>query len=145
MTRLSSETVHATTVCRGNRAVMLAGPSGSGKSDLALQLLDRDYTLVADDQTLLSAYKGRLMASAPPSISGKMEVRGLGIIELPIKEDVPVCLYVALGEPPDRLPDDDEHETVFGIDVPRIRLMGSSPSAAIRIDMALDRLGLEEL
>lgn len=122
---------------------MLAGPSGSGKSDLALQLIDRGYKLVADDQTLLSIKKDRLVASAPPSISGKMEVRGLGIIDLPIREDVAVCLYVALGETPDRLPPEGDVESVFGIDIPRLRLAGTSPSAAIRIDLALDRMGLE--
>ncbi|MBW0144966.1 HPr kinase/phosphorylase [Sphingomicrobium clamense] len=143
MTQLSSETVHATTVCRSGRAVMLAGPSGSGKSDLALQLIDRDFKLVADDQTLLSVDEGRVIATAPPSISGKMEVRGLGIVELPVKENVPVCLFVSLGEQPERLPE-GETESFFGIEIPRIRLAGSSPSAAIRVDMALDRLGLEE-
>lgn len=144
MTRLSSDTVHATTVCRGGRAVMLAGPSGSGKSDLALQLIDRGYHLVADDQTLLSTKDDKLIATAPPSISGKMEVRGLGIIEMPIREDVKVCLYVALGEAPDRLPEDGERQVVFGIEIPRLRLAGSSPSAAIRIDLALDRIGLDD-
>lgn len=144
MTRLSNDNLHATTVCKGERAVMLMGPSGSGKSDLALQLIDRGYFLVADDQTLVSRDGDRLRATAPPSISGKMEVRGLGIIELPVREQVLVCLAVELGDAPDRLPDSDEHVTLFGADVPLIRLASTSPSsAAIRVDMALDRLGLD--
>ena len=53
MTRLSSENIHATSVAAGGRAVLLVGPSGSGKSDLALRLIDRGFTLVSDDRTLL--------------------------------------------------------------------------------------------
>lgn len=142
MTHLSSDTVHATTVVRSDHAVMIGGKSGSGKSDVALQLIDRGYTLVSDDQTMLSCKDDELYASAPPSISGKMEIRGLGIVDMPVKEDVRVCLYVALGESPDRLPPDGDTEQLMGCDIPRMALMGNSPSAAIRIDMALDRIGI---
>jgi serine kinase of HPr protein (carbohydrate metabolism regulator) len=68
--RLSAETVHASTVAIDGRAVLITGPSGSGKSDLALRLLDRGFTLVSDDQTLVKKDGSRLLASAPPAIAG---------------------------------------------------------------------------
>src|SRR5207237_6122820 len=80
--RLSAETVHASTVALDGRAVLITGPSGSGKSDLALRLLDRGFTLVSDDQTIVRKDGDRLLASAPPTIAGKLEIRGIGIIEM---------------------------------------------------------------
>ena len=77
---LSAETVHASTVALDGRAVLISGPSGSGKSDLALRLLDRGFALVSDDQTVVKKQGDALLASAPPSIAGKMEVRGIGIL-----------------------------------------------------------------
>ena len=65
---LSSETIHASTVALEGRAVLISGPSGSGKSDLALRLLDRGFTLVSDDQTIVKREGERLIASAPPTI-----------------------------------------------------------------------------
>ena len=74
------------------RAVMIVGPSGSGKSDLALRLLDRGFRLVSDDQTIVRRDGGRLLASAPPSIAGKLEIRGIGIVDMEHDENVPLLL-----------------------------------------------------
>ena len=71
--RLSSEAVHASTVALDGRAVLITGPSGSGKSDLTLRLLDRGFALVSDDQTLVRRVDDQLIASAPPTIAGKLE------------------------------------------------------------------------
>ena len=79
---LSSETHHASTVAVDGRAVLITGPSGSGKSDLALRLLDRGFTLVSDDQTIVRREGNKLIASAPPNIAGKLEIRGVGIVEM---------------------------------------------------------------
>jgi serine kinase of HPr protein (carbohydrate metabolism regulator) len=68
--RLSAETLHASTVARDGRAVLISGPSGSGKSDLALRLLDRGFGLVSDDQTIVQKDGARLLATAPPTIAG---------------------------------------------------------------------------
>ena len=75
--------VHATCVEWGGGAVVLRGPPGSGKSDLGLRLIDGGGRLVADDQVRLDVIKGSVVAGAPPSIAGKIEVRGLGVIDLP--------------------------------------------------------------
>src|SRR6478752_5882906 len=87
--RLSAETLHASTVAKDGRAVLITGPSGSGKSDLALRLLDRGFTLVSDDQTILKKDGTRLIASTPMTIAGKLEVRGLGIIDMERTDNVP--------------------------------------------------------
>jgi serine kinase of HPr protein (carbohydrate metabolism regulator) len=94
--RLSAETLHASTVASDGRAVVIVGPSASGKSDLALRLLDRGFTLVSDDQTLLKRDGNRLVASAPPTIAGKLEIRGIGIVDVETVTNVPVALVVEL-------------------------------------------------
>src|SRR5438094_9977067 len=94
--RLSAETVHASTVATDGRAVLITGPSGSGKSDLALRLLDRGFTLVSDDQTIVRKDGDQLLASAPPTIAGKLEIRGIGIVDMEGAENVPVALIVEL-------------------------------------------------
>src|SRR5205814_8451755 len=94
--RLSADTVHASTVASDGRAVLITGPSGSGKSDLTLRLLDRGFTLVSDDRTLVRRDGDRLIASAPPNIAGKLEIRGIGIVDMDNVGDVPVALFVEL-------------------------------------------------
>src|SRR5687768_18567127 len=101
---LSSETVHATSVAIEGRAVLIGGRSGQGKSDLALRLIDRGASLISDDYTLVRRVDGRLLASAPATIEGKIEVRGLGLIDLPAARDIPIALFIDLDRPPERLP-----------------------------------------
>src|SRR6185312_8976695 len=96
MSDSASEHVHASTVAIDGRAVLITGPSGSGKSDLALRLIDRGFILVGDDQTIVRRDGDRLVASAPARIAGKLEVRGIGIIEMETAGDVPVALLVEL-------------------------------------------------
>ncbi len=140
--RLSSEMLHATTVARGGRAVVIAGRSGSGKSDLALRLFDRGFLLVSDDQTILSKAGGRLIAGAPPTIRGKLEVRGIGIVEVETVDAVPVCLIVELSEAVERMPDSGRTRTLLGIDVPLIGIDAASASAPAKVDLALVALGI---
>ena len=140
--RLSSENLHATCVARGGRAALLLGRSGSGKSDLALRLLDHGFTLVSDDRTLVRREGGLLIASAPPSIRGKIEVRGLGIIEIPSQDDGPVALAVELDVDIPRLPDDSRERLFLGIAIPLIAVDATTPSAAAKVALALDHFGL---
>src|SRR3954469_11378956 len=104
--RLSAETLHTSAVALEGRAVLISGPSGSGKSDLALRLLDRGFVLVSDDQTIVKKDGARLVATAPPTIAGKLEVRGIGIIEMEQTDNVPVALIVELTSDIQRMPDD---------------------------------------
>jgi serine kinase of HPr protein (carbohydrate metabolism regulator) len=125
------------------RAVMIAGPSGSGKSDLALRLIDGGFSLVSDDQTLVRRDGNRLLATAPPSIAGKLEIRGIGIVELEPSSDVPVALFVELTSEIERLPDDSRERTILGVRVPLVSVDAMTASAAAKVAMALDRLGLK--
>jgi serine kinase of HPr protein (carbohydrate metabolism regulator) len=142
MMRLSSETLHASTVALEGRAVMISGPSGSGKSDLALRLLDRGFTLVSDDQTIVRKDNGRLLASAPPAIHGKLEIRGVGIVEMETVSDVPVALFVELTSDIQRLPDDSRERLVLDVTLPLISVDAMTASAPSKVALALDRLGL---
>ena len=94
--------VHGTTVALGGAGILLRGPSGSGKSDLALRLIDGGARLVADDQTELARTPNGLVARCPASIAGKIEVRGIGILRVATASSAPVRLVVDLV-PPDRV------------------------------------------
>ena len=138
--------IHATCVAlagsAGPAAVLLRGPSGSGKSDLALRLIDQGATLVADDQCLLEAREAggrrRLFARAPETIAGAMEVRGLGIVSLPRTAEAPVALLVDMAPPEtvERLPEAAE-EDLLGVAVPRIALDPFETSAPAKLRVAL--------
>lgn len=139
---LSSETIHATAVAVQGRAVLLTGASGSGKSDLALRLLDRGFALVSDDQTIVSREGDRLIASAPPAIARKMEIRGIGIVELDTVSNIPVALIVELTSEFERYPDTGRERIILGVPVPLIPLDAMTASAGAKVAIALDRYGL---
>ncbi len=141
--RLSSETIHASSVAIDGRAVLITGPSGSGKSDLALRLLDRGFALVSDDQTIVKKTGARLTASAPPTIRGKLEIRGVGIVTMDQIDDQRVALVVELTSDIQRLPDDSRERPIMGVPVPLISVDAMSASAASKVALALDRLGLK--
>jgi serine kinase of HPr protein (carbohydrate metabolism regulator) len=141
--RLSAETVHASTLASDGRAVLITGPSGSGKSDLALRLLDRGFTLVSDDQTIVKREGDRLVASAPPTISGKLEVRGMGIMDVEHVDHVPVALLVELTSDIQRLPDDSRERPILGVKLPLITIDAMTASAPSKVSLALDRMGLK--
>jgi serine kinase of HPr protein (carbohydrate metabolism regulator) len=140
--RLSSETLHASTVAIDGRAVLITGPSGSGKSDLTLRLLDRGFVLVSDDQTIVKKVGTNLCASSPPTIRGKLEIRGVGIVDVDHVEDVPVAMVVELTSDIQRLPDDSRERPVLGVPVPLISVDALTASAPSKIALALDLLGL---
>ena len=141
--RLSSETLHASTVALNGRAVLIMGPSGSGKSDLALRLIDRGFTLVSDDQTIVKKQGGKLLASAPSNIRGKLEIRGVGIVDMEMTDNAPIALAVELNSDITRMPDDSRERPMLGIGIPLISVDAMTASAASKVALALDRLGIK--
>jgi len=96
--------IHASCVAIGRSGVLLLGKSGTGKSDLALRLIDQGAVLVADDRTLVWMEKGALHARAPSTIKGLLEIRGLGIVAMPLRAKARIALVVRLGREAARLP-----------------------------------------
>ena len=138
--------VHATCVAfrprgRSWRAVLLRGPSGAGKSDLALRLIETGARLVADDQTALVRRGKSVIASAPASIAGLIEARGVGIAKLGRDQLVaraPVILLVDLAPPEriERLPE-TKQESLLGVVLPVLRLAPFEASASAKLRLAL--------
>ncbi len=122
-----SPTIHASAVLIGARAVLILGPSGSGKSSLALALLQANVALpfarlVADDRAHVEAVHHRLLVRPAAALAGLIEVRGLGIRQLPHEPVAVVGLVVDLGvQDPARLPEPASLETkIEGITLPRL-------------------------
>ena len=130
--------VHATAVQVEGTGVLLRGPSGSGKSDLALRLIDAGAILVADDQCALERAPAGIEVRAPAPLAGKLEVRGLGIITLPAATSAILGLVVDLVAPPavSRLPDPQTAE-ILGVSLPCVRLAAFEASAAAKLRLAV--------
>jgi HPr kinase/phosphorylase len=124
--------VHGSCAARDGAGVLLMGPSGSGKSDLMLRLLSRGFDLVADDR--VDIVDG--VASAPAALAGMLEVRGLGLMNLPHKQSAALALVVALGpQRAARLPLPVRHAA---LDLPQVEIDATAASAPERVSMALD-------
>jgi serine kinase of HPr protein (carbohydrate metabolism regulator) len=137
---LSSETLHASSVAIEGTALLIMGPSGSGKSDLALRLIDRGAILISDDQTMVRQVGAGLIASGFGTIQGKIEVRGLGIIDVPSVTDVPLALILELRSAVERLPLETSERLVAGRMLPVVAIAPFEASAAIKAELALKRV-----
>ena len=131
--------IHASCVAIGRHGVLLLGRSGSGKSDLALRLIDQGAVLVADDRTILFVEKGLLYARAPSSIRGLIEVRGVGIVRFRVRAKVRVSLAVRLGREAVRLPGRRFYRPAVApkVQLPEILLNARFASAPAKIRAAL--------
>lgn len=136
MAVISSETLHATTVAIDGRAVVIEGASGAGKSDLALRLIDRGARLVSDDRSLLVRIGTTLVARAPERMAGRIEVRGVGLAEVPHIAQAPVELLVRLDPDPPRLPE-RRRRTIAGVEVRTLTIDPRAASAPIAVEIAL--------
>ena len=120
--------------------MLFRGPSGSGKSDIALRLIDAGARLVADDQVDIRSSEAGLNASSPPEIRGRMEVRGIGICDLPAVDAAPLRLVVDLvpTDRVERLPQPASCE-YLGVSVPRVAIspFESSADAKVRLAVAM--------
>lgn len=123
--------IHGTCVARDNAGVLILGPPGAGKSDLALRLLAKGFTLVADDRVDIVDNR----ASPPDALAGLLEVRGLGIVRLPYLTAIELKVVVALTDRTERMPDPEADPV---LDLPLVRVHAASASAADRVALALD-------
>jgi serine kinase of HPr protein (carbohydrate metabolism regulator) len=134
--------IQATCVAIDGMGVLLRGPSGSGKSDLALRLIDGGARLVADDGVDLRRQGERLFASLPPgapeSVRGHIELRGLGILPAPAVAEAPLDLVIDLVavDALERLPEPLTIE-LLGVALPLLRLFAREPSAAAKVRLAV--------
>ena len=140
---LSSETVHASCVVKDGCGILISGRSGAGKSDLALRLIDRGAVLVSDDYTIVRRVSGRLLGRAPANIQGRLELRGLGILDFPYETDAPVCLLVDLNLDVVRMPDQRDPVFIAGLQLPVVAINALEASAPVKVEVALRHFGLK--
>jgi HPr kinase/phosphorylase len=146
----NEQRIHATTVARGAAAAIIRGPSGVGKSDLALRFLSyrgawpspaAEHALVADDQTILRRDQTQLIASSPLGIAARLEVRGVGIVEVPHRATAQVRIVIDLVAPGDieRFPLTTQTASWLGITVPVMRISPFEVSAPLKLMLLLDQ------
>ncbi len=132
----------ASCVAVGGRALLIEGPPGSGKSSLALALIDRGAVLIGDDGINVEVQAGRLMAHPHPNTRGLLEVRNLGLLSFPVCEEAPVALVIQLDEAAPRYVEQAETIELEGVAVPMLRLWPASPVLHLSAELALKRFGL---
>jgi serine kinase of HPr protein (carbohydrate metabolism regulator) len=139
---LSGALHQATCVAIGARGVLIEGAPGSGKSSLALALIERGAVLVGDDGVLIARDGSGLRASPAPATQGLLEVRNLGLLEFPTLADVPVALVVILDPAAPRFRETPDWVERAGCRLPAISLWPGSPILALRAELALRTYGL---
>ena len=135
---LDETQIYATAVALEGLGALLRGPSGSGKSDLGLRLIDQGAVLIADDRVDLRRHGENILASPPDALAGKIEVRGLGVIEMVHQRDLPVVAVfdlVASGKI-ERLPR-PEKASFLDTAVPRFSIAAFESSAAAKVRLAV--------
>jgi len=135
-------TRQATCVAIGGRGVLIEGPPGSGKSALALALIDRGARLVGDDGVLVSARGDRLFAGPHPRTRGLIEVRNLGLLPLPACDEAPLCLLVALDPQAPRFIEAADRAAIAGLALPLVRIWPGEAPPAHKVELALAHYGL---
>ena len=129
--------MHGTAISIGGHAVLIMGESGSGKSDLALRLIDRGAILISDDVVFLETRDNAPLLTVAPNIAGKIEVRGVGIANVDFLASAPLRLVVEFVDSPNRLPEDIARTNIGDYFVPVSKLNPFEQSSAIKVEYAL--------
>ena len=125
--------IHSTSVVIDDNGVLILGDSGSGKSDLALRLIDNGATLISDDISICRKNSNNIYLYCPPEIKGLLEVREIGIITVPFVERIKLRLVVNLkSNNNERFPKDSSFR-ILGIKIPIINIEGKNSSAVAKI------------
>ncbi|MBL8905508.1 MAG: hypothetical protein JNM20_02410 [Rhizobiales bacterium] len=148
-----AELMHATCISVGGKGILLLGPPGSGKSDLALRLIDTPGSgiagdllttqLVADDQVQLVRIEDHLEAQAPETLAGLLEIRGLGLVRVAHRASIRIDLAVRLRphREIERMPElADQRHTLLGISLPLVEIDPAAASAPARVRAAVHYL-----
>ncbi len=132
----------ASVVAIAGRAVIIEGPTGSGKSSLALALIDRGAQLIGDDSVLLNVADNVLMVYPHPLTRGLLEVRNLGLIDYPVCESAPVSLIVQIDDQAERFIDSPLTVQLLDQSIPKLRLWPDDYLLALKVELALQQYGL---
>ena len=132
--------IHSTSVVIDDNGVLILGDSGSGKSDLALRLIDNGATLISDDISICRKNSNNIYLYCPPEIKGLLEVREIGIITVPFVERIKLRLVVNLkSDNNERFPKDSSFR-ILGIKIPIINIEGKNSSAVAKIKVKLNEI-----
>ena len=131
--------IHSTSVVIDDNGVLILGDSGSGKSDLALRLIDSGATLISDDISICRKNSNNIYLYCPPEIKGLLEVREIGIITVPFVERIKLRLVVNLKNNNERFPKDSCFR-ILGIKIPIINIEGKNSSAVAKIKVKLNEI-----
>jgi serine kinase of HPr protein (carbohydrate metabolism regulator) len=142
MTAIAGHVLQAGCIAIAERGILIAGVPGSGKSSLALALIDRGAALVGDDGVVLSVRDGQLWASPHPRTTGLLEVRNVGLLRFPALPTTRICLKLRLDPAAPRFIDHADRESIAGVDIPVLGLWPDSPVLALRAELALRHYGL---
>jgi serine kinase of HPr protein (carbohydrate metabolism regulator) len=126
-----SKKFHGTSIVLDDNGVLIIGDSGSGKSDLALRLIDNGATLISDDVTICEKKLNGIFLSCPKEIKGLLEVREVGIITVPYVEKVKLILVVRLT---------DESLKILNFSIPLLSIDGKNPSAVVKVKVKLNEV-----
>lgn len=132
----------ASCVAIGGRAILIEGAPGAGKSSLALALIDRGAVLIGDDGVMLERRGSRVVARPHPNTRGLIEVRNLGLLEMPVCEEAEVALVLKLDEDAPRHVDAAESLAIAGVTLPMLRLWPGGLVLALKAELALAQYGL---
>ena len=134
---------NASCVSMRGRGVLITGAPGSGKSSLALALLDRGGELVGDDGVALSLRDGEVFAGPPPNTAGLIEIRNVGLMEVPVTS-APIAMVIHLTPDAERLPLGPREVLLLDRPLPQVDLYPDTPTLALRAEAALEIHGIPE-
>ena len=132
--------IHSTSVVIDDNGVLILGDSGSGKSDLALRLIDNGATLISDDISICRKNSNNIYLYCPPEIKGLLEVREIGIITVPFVERIKLKLVVNLKSKNNERFPKDIYFKILGIKIPLIHIDGKNSSAVAKIKVQLNEI-----